>query len=160
MLLKHESESVSLPCGKEHRMDKIKRLFDKRFEHWKIQLPGADVKARKRGSIQKNGWRISYRFGHKGAMGFLEFYAGHRMTNDTLNRIYEDGKTELVDAVQEFFVIDKPGAEQEMVENNRKFYNRVEKAGLMPHPEPPATERKSEKFAKSSSSRGGPRLRT
>jgi hypothetical protein len=53
------------------------------------------------------------------------------MTNDTLNRIYSDGQSELVDYCQEFYLADDPNAEKEFYEHNRRFYHRVEENGLL-----------------------------
>ncbi|MCI0395303.1 MAG: hypothetical protein L0322_10250 [Chloroflexi bacterium] len=83
-------------------MSKIKETFDRRFRQWQIQLPLDDLRHRRNGSIQQAGWTINYRFGREGSREFLKYFASHRMTNDTLNRIWPDGTAEVVSHFQEF----------------------------------------------------------
>jgi len=123
--------AISLYNFHEGFMDKIKAAFDQRFQPWQITLPEDDLHHRRKGKIHIQGWTITYRFGNEDGKDFLEYFASHRMTNDTLNRIYEDGTTELVDACQEFYIVNDPKAKVEYHENNRRFYKRVQDAGLM-----------------------------
>ncbi len=44
------------------------------------------------------------------------------MTNDTLRRIYADGREELVDARQEFYSANDLSSKQAYYEHNRRFY--------------------------------------
>ena len=110
--------------------DKIKQAFDKQFEPWGIVLPEADLKERRKGSINKGGWSINYRFGTEGGLEYIEYFATHRMTNDTLNRIYENGKWEVVGYCQEFYVVGDPQAERDYFAHNSKFYEEVKSKGL------------------------------
>jgi hypothetical protein len=41
----------------------IKQIFDEEFRQWEITLPPEDLLPGRRGSIEKNGWTINYRFG-------------------------------------------------------------------------------------------------
>jgi hypothetical protein len=52
------------------------------------------------------------------------------MTNDTLNRIYADGRQELVGYCQEFFLANDEQAERAYYEHNRRFYEEVKRRGL------------------------------
>lgn len=112
-------------------MLKVKEVFDERFRKWGIRLPDEDLQQRRRGKIQKDGWNINYHFGSEDGEEYIEYFASHRMTNDTLNRIYEDGTTKLVGYCQEFYLADNPQAEEEYQEHNRNFYSRVEELGLL-----------------------------
>ena len=112
------------------QMHKIKEVFDEHFQHWQITLPVEDLLSRNRGSIKRNGWTINYLFSGERGKEYIEYFASHRMTNDTLNRIYADGTTELVGFCQEFFLANDKKAEQDYLEHNRKFYAEVEEKGL------------------------------
>jgi len=111
-------------------MQDVKSVFNERFHKWGIHLPEEDLHQRKRGRIQKNGWSINYHFISSGGKEFIEYFSSHRMTNDTLTRIYEDGTTEVVGCCQVFYQADDPQAEKEYLEHNRNFYNRVDELGL------------------------------
>lgn len=109
----------------------IKRAFDEAFGRWGIVLPEDDLQGRRQGSIAKGGWSINYRFGAEGGVEYLEYFAAHRMTNDTLNRIYEDGRQEVVGYCQVFYLADDPRAERDYTEHNRRFYEEVKSRGLL-----------------------------
>ena len=111
-------------------MSKLRQAFNARFRKWNITLSETDVTERKEGSIQQNGWTINYHFGAESEREYIEFFTSHRMTNDRLYRIYEDGSAELVDACLEFYKPDDPNGKRELQEHNRKFYNRVRELGL------------------------------
>ncbi|HEV2707291.1 MAG TPA: hypothetical protein VGV59_15325 [Pyrinomonadaceae bacterium] len=111
--------------------DRIKQAFNEEFKSWNIVLPEDDLKERRRGSITKAGWSINYRFGREGGLEYLEYFATHRMTNDTLNRIYENGSREVVGYVQEFYAADDPQAERDYFAHNTKFYEEVKSRGLL-----------------------------
>ena len=112
-------------------MDRIKQLFDEEFGAWGIVLPEADLRERRGGSVAGRGWSINYRFGVEGGVEYLEYFAAHRMTNDTLNRIYENGVKEVVGYCQVFYAADDPQAERDYTEHNRKFYDEVKSRGLL-----------------------------
>lgn len=111
-------------------MSKIKATFDQHFQRWQIQLPPEDVENQRSGSIRQQDWLINYRFGREANRHFLEYFASHRMTNDTLNRIWDDGTAELIGYCQEFFLANDPEAEQAYIEHNRRFYQQVKDSGL------------------------------
>ncbi len=112
-------------------LSKVKKSFDARFARWQITLPDAAILARRKGTIRQNGWTINYRFGEENGKGFLEYFASHRMTNDTLNRILEDGSYGLIGACQEFYDADNPKAKQEYERHNQAFYRLVEEKDLL-----------------------------
>jgi hypothetical protein len=108
----------------------IKGTFEKKFAAWSLVLPVESLSAPARGSIHKNGWTINYRYGAEQGEEYLEYFASHRMTNDTLNRIYADGREELVGYCQEFYEVGNEQAKQAYYEHNRKFYEDVKHRGL------------------------------
>ena len=84
----------------------IANIFAKHFAHWKIILPEEDIKNRLSGYIQYGGWLIQYCFG-KDETGneYLDYYASHRMTDDSHVRIYEDGRKESLPALYTFLLL-------------------------------------------------------
>ena len=108
----------------------IIRIFDRQFAAWEITLPLNNLAELQRGSIVKNGWTINYQFGSFDGVLYLEYFASHRMTNDTLHRIYADGRHEQVGYCQEFYAADDEQAEQAYYEHNRQFYEQVRRRGL------------------------------
>ena len=109
---------------------KLKDLFDSQYQIWGISLPETDFQQRRNGSILKNGWMIKYRFGWDKGIEYLEFFASHRLTNDTLNRIYEDGDNELVGCAREYFRAGDEKDKHALIEHNRQFYDEVKHRGL------------------------------
>lgn len=108
----------------------IKASFDEQYQRWQITLPLDDLRNRRAGSIHQQGWTINYRFGREGKREFLDYFASHRMTNDTLNRIWEDGMAELLGYCQEFYLAGDGEAERAYFEHNRQFYQMVKEKGL------------------------------
>jgi len=112
-------------------MVRLAATFRKQFSHWHISLPEQDQEIRTAGSIQQAGWTIRYHFGVEDGRECLEYFAGHRMTNDRLVRIYADGSSETLDACQEFYSPQDPDGETNMIRHNREFYRKVKELGLM-----------------------------
>ncbi len=81
-------------------MVRLAATFRKQFSHWGISLPEQDAQNRSPGVIHQAGWTIRYHFGVEDGRQYLEYFAGHRMTNDRLVRICEDGSSETLDACQ------------------------------------------------------------
>lgn len=111
-------------------LSRIKGTFDTCFATWEIVLPAEDLAEMRPGSIASRGWTINDQFGIAEGIPYLEYFASHRMTNDTLNRIYADGRQELVGYCQEFFAVDDPQAEAAYHQHNRHFYQDVARRGL------------------------------
>lgn len=111
-------------------LETVKQIFDKQYAFWEITLPNESLNERRRGSIIKNGWTINYQYGTAQGTDYLEYFASHRMTNDTLNRIYADGNEELLGYCQVFYEADDERAERDYFEHNRKFYEEVKHTGL------------------------------
>lgn len=85
------AEGASLPRGP---LPRIKFDFARQFGLWEIALPETDVRQRRRGKICQAGWAIWYLFGADDRGEYLDSYASHRMTNDSHQRLYEDGHSE------------------------------------------------------------------
>lgn len=61
--------------------------FRNHFHHWKIRLPAEDLEARRPGRIHKGGWAIWYLFGRDERGEYVDYYASHRMTEDSHVRL-------------------------------------------------------------------------
>jgi hypothetical protein len=111
-------------------LETIQQIFNHNYAAWDITFPSESLNNRLSGSIVKNGWTINFQFGTEEGIDYLEYFASHRMTNDTLNRIFADGRKEILGYCQEFYEADNERAEREYLEHNRKFYEEVKRRGL------------------------------
>ena len=111
-------------------MQTIQQIFDKKFAHWEIVLPADSLVEKPRGSLNGRGWTINYQLGSKAGILYLEYFTSHRMSNDALNRIYADGREELVGYCQEFYRANDEQARQARRRHNREFYVDVKRRGL------------------------------
>lgn len=80
-------------------MTALETKFAKAFAHWGLVLPPEHVAERKRGKLVEAGWTIWYLFGRNDGGEYLDYYASHRMTDDTHERIYADGSTESLESI-------------------------------------------------------------
>lgn len=116
-------------------MDKRISVFNKSFSHWKIALP-SDIESRtKQGQIVKEGWTIKFLLGEDCDGKYLDYYAGHRMTNDRHVRIRSDGTVEVLPALMEIrWVHEDPEedakSEREWHKKNRKIMAALEEKGF------------------------------
>ncbi len=75
-------------------MNEVENRFNSTFSNWGIRLPPEDIANRSRGKIVEAGWAIWYLFGSDENGEYLDYYASHRMTEDSHVRIYVDGHEE------------------------------------------------------------------
>lgn len=118
-------------------VERIKARFDEMFEPWSIQLPVADLEARRGGMLRQEGGpgSIRYAFGRSDRGEYLEFYLFDRIWGDLHQRIYASGEVEHLRELETVFPqSDDPeemkryGEEQE--ERNRKLLEELDEAGL------------------------------
>lgn len=108
------------------------------FANWDINLPAGSEAAGSRGAIFKAGWNIHYLFGQEDGERYIEFYAVHRMTNDRRHRIYESGRIEELETIQQLFIYDpkvegsKEESERHCHEHNRRVAEELQDVGLYP----------------------------
>lgn len=81
-------------------MSTIASTFNEHFKGWKIRLPPNAVKLRKRGKIVQSGWAIWYLLGRNEKGEYLDYYAAHRMTEDSHVRIYASGGIESLPTIR------------------------------------------------------------
>lgn len=106
-------------------VETIRRAFEQKYAAWGLRLPDQE-----RGALLEQGWTIHFHYGDEGGQPCLEYFASHRMTNDTLNCIHADGHEELLGYCQEFYVADDKQAEQAYYAHNQAFYDMVKRLGL------------------------------
>lgn len=104
-------------------MERIESVFNETFAHWGIRLPAENLRDRKRGKINEEGWTIWFLFDEDEDGEYLDYYAMHRMTNDRHVRLHADGRATSLEALPQglSFAFDpKEGPEAE--ERARKKY--------------------------------------
>jgi hypothetical protein len=116
-------------------MSAIETEFNKRFQHWDIQLPREDVEQRRRGYIAKAGWAIWYLFGSDERGEYLDYYSSHRLTDDTHKRIYADGTTEELPSIASFRIVSHDPVEDAKLEaeyfaRNQEVARMLEEKGF------------------------------
>jgi len=104
-------------------MKLIANTFNRHFGHWVITLPEEDVKNRCSGYIQKGGWLIQYYFGKDGKGEYLDYYAAHRMTDDSHVRIRSDGSEETLPALSSWFLLSEDPVEAKRLEDEYDKHN-------------------------------------
>lgn len=77
----------------------IAETFAESFSTWGIELPEGAVERGQPGLVRQAGWTIRFIVGADEEGPYLEYYATHRMTNDTRVRIHGSGRTEALDAI-------------------------------------------------------------
>ena len=103
----------------------IADIFAKRFAHWEIILPEKDIKTRSGGYIQCAGWLIQYCFGKDGrGLEYLDYYAAHRMTDDSHRRIYEDGREESLPALSSMYLVSDDPVKAKEIKDDYEARNR------------------------------------
>jgi hypothetical protein len=109
----------------------IKQIFEEKYAPWGLILPiDPNPKTHKGNLEDESGWAIAYCYHPEADPPYLEFLVSHRMTNDTLQRIYADGRQELVGSCWETYAANDPAAKQAYFDHNRQFYDRVREGGL------------------------------
>lgn len=72
--------------------ERVAQAFRARFANWGLEIPAANLKARRPGFIQSQGWLIQYTFGRNARGEYMDYYASNRWTDDTHVRLYASGR--------------------------------------------------------------------
>ncbi len=106
-------------------MNLIGDTFAKHFAHWEIVLPEENIKNRRGGYIQHGGWLIQYCFGKdENDMEYLDYYAAHRMTDDSHIRIYDDGKKESLPSLTSMYLVSDDPVKAKQLKDKYEEHNR------------------------------------
>ena len=101
----------------------LRQEFNRTFKTWEIELPDDAMESGVVWMIVQRGWTIWTLFGFEGARQFLDYYAMHRMTNDRHIRLYGDGLTAGLPAMEDMHTVLQGGPEKE-AEAKAKFIER------------------------------------
>ncbi len=87
------------------------------------------------GSIIKQGWLIQFRFDSDDGGEYLDYYAAHRMTDDSHVRLHADGREETLPAIETMFLTSEDPAEARRLaeaneERNRAVLQSLEAKGF------------------------------
>ena len=85
-------------------MRRIEAAFEEAFAPWGITLPPEDVARRQRGTLFRDGWAIQYCFGADSRGEFLDYYASHRMTDDSHVRLYANGDAVTLPSIESMYI--------------------------------------------------------
>ena len=116
-------------CDLGRSMRRIEEHFSRAFQVWRIQLPREAVEKRRRGKIVEAGWTIWFLFGSDEDGEYLDYYSSHRMTNDSHVRIYEDGRVELLESLDEWRPTSDDPDENARLEN--EFWDHNERVSRL-----------------------------
>jgi len=105
-------------------MQLIEESFRERFSHWDITLPEEDLKSKNSGFIQDSGWLIQYCFGDDETGDYLDYYAVHRMTSDSHERIYADGRKKHLPALSSIVQISEDPVENKRFQDEHDAHNQ------------------------------------
>ena len=107
----------------------IATAFARSFAHWQLTLPERNLDLREPGTIHDRGWLIQYRFGRDADGEYLDYYAAHRMTNDSHVRLHADGRRTRLEAYADCFVVDPDPARADLAREEFEAHNqRVRRA--------------------------------
>ena len=85
-------------------MNRIAQAFREDFSNWGLEIPPESLASRTPGVIQASGWLIQFTFGRDSRGEYLDYYASHRMTDDSHVRLYETGRRQHLSSLASFFV--------------------------------------------------------
>lgn len=105
-------------------MKLIAETFAQHFAHWNITIPEENLKNRQSGYIQEAGWLIQYCFGEDGKGEYLDYYAAHRMTDDSHTRIRANGQIEQLSALYSMRKVSRYPEEDKRLEEEYNQHNQ------------------------------------
>jgi len=122
--------------------DRIAESFNRYFQNSGIRITPRDVRVGTRRLIRQHGWGIAFRvIADDGGSPSLEFYAGHRLTDDRHVLIWADGLCQRLDAISPWrfpYNPKVPGAKEVADEASREHTIRIitelRTKGIFPDP--------------------------
>jgi hypothetical protein len=97
-------------------MNRIAQAFRADFAKWGLEIPPELLASREPGFIQAAGWLIQFTFGSDSRGEYLDYYASHRMTDDSHVRLYETGRRQHLASLASFFVTSSDPKEAKRLE--------------------------------------------
>jgi hypothetical protein len=116
-------------------VDRIARAFQADFAHWGIEIPPASLASREPGFIQAAGWLIQFTFGRNSRGEYLDYYASHRITDDSHVRLYATGRRQHLASLAGFFLTSLDPTEAKHLEaaylrRNRRIARKLATKGF------------------------------
>lgn len=108
----------------------IAEAFAGHFVPWGLTLPVDDLRNRRRGRIWRYGWNVQYLFGSDSNGEYLEYYATHRMTNDSHVRIDQSGESTGLEALSDVMYISKEGERERLEEHDKRVAQELREKGF------------------------------
>ncbi len=97
-------------------MNRIAQAFRADFANWGLEIPPEALASREPGSIQAAGWLIQFTFGRDSRGEYLDYYASHRMTDDSHVRLYETGRRQRLASIAGMYVTSSDPGEARRLE--------------------------------------------
>ena len=115
----------------------IESCFNSIFSNWKISLPRDDCYNHRCGKLVKSDWVIFYLFGKDDTGKYLDYYASHRMTDDSHSRIYANGHRESLPSLLSFRLCSENPEEDAQLEagfyaENKRIEIMLKEKGFIP----------------------------
>ena len=106
--------------------EQIRQQFNRRFAHWDIELPVSALPPGKVWLIVQKGWTIWSRFytDTDDGRNHLDYYAAHRLSDDSHCRMYADGEEESLPAIGCMYAIPKNATEEDVKEARAQHFSR------------------------------------
>lgn len=116
-------------------MNRIAQAFRADFANWGLEIPPEVLVSREPGFIQAAGWLIQFTFGSDSRGEYLDYYASHRMTDDSHVRLYETGRRQRLASLASFFVTSSDPREARRLEaaylrRNRRIARKLAAKGF------------------------------
>jgi hypothetical protein len=97
-------------------MNQIAQAFRADFANWGLEIPPEALASREPGFIQAAGWLIQFTFGRDSRGEYLDYYASHRMTDDSHVRLYETGRRQRLASIAGMYVTSSDPGEARRLE--------------------------------------------
>jgi hypothetical protein len=116
-------------------MNRIAQAFRADFANWGLEIPPELLASRVPGFIQAAGWLIQFTFGRDSRGEYLDYYASHRMTDDSHVRLYETGRRQRLASLASIFVTSSDLKEAKRLElayfrRNRRIARKLAAKGF------------------------------
>ena len=116
-------------------MNHIAKAFRADFKNWGLEIPPEALASREPGFIQAAGWLIQFTFGRDSRGEYLDYYASHRMTDDSHVRLYETGRRQRLASLAGMYVTNSNPEEAKRLEEaylrrNRRIASKLAAKGF------------------------------
>lgn len=111
--------------------EQLRQAFNDGFKKWQIELPPDAMAPGAVWLIVSAGWTVWTVFGNEDGREYLDYYAMHRMTNDRHVRLYANGKSDGLPAIEGMCVIPQGTTREEEAELRARHFKRNQEVQRM-----------------------------